>query len=256
MPFLTEYAKEKHEGLAVVRVDVPMQAGGSVREPASLDSELNYVVDSNRVVADKMEFFFYPTLYIVDKDGVVRYRGECEEEKIRKIVSEILTENPSSPKKMYTPPLLEIGSRVADFTGTTIGRKKTSLNKLKGKTATFLFFGATTCPFSVKAAGNLPALSSEFKTKGVGFVIVNFGQSANEIRSVYSEKAAGLTVIVDADSTISEKTFKVPAVPFFYVLDKDLKVLERKPFTVAAAKTAIGKNFGVTTKPVPAKGAG
>ncbi|MDD4871191.1 MAG: hypothetical protein PHR77_11585, partial [Kiritimatiellae bacterium] len=47
-----------------------------------------------------------------------------------------------------------------------------------------------------------------------------------------------------ADKSVSTKYFGVPAVPFLYILDKDRKVLDRRPFAYDVAKTAIAKAYG------------
>ena len=74
------------------------------------------------------------------------------------------------------------------------------------------------------------------KEKGLEIVIINFGQPADTIKIIYKRKAPELTIIVDESSEISREKFGVTAVSFFYVLYEKSKVVERKPYTPAAAR--------------------
>jgi peroxiredoxin len=246
--FLSEYAREKPEGVAFLRFDVA-PPGGSVAEPKGGDSGLVHKVDRDRKVADWLEFFFYPTLYIIDKDGEVRFRGGCEPVRVWEMVAEIAAERPGAPKRVYTPPMPEVGSAAAAFAGKDLDSKDVNLDALRGKAATLLFFGSTTCPYSKDAAGSLPALVAEFKGKGAGVAVVNIGEPPEAIRGFYAKKAPRITVLADETGDIGEKKYGVRSVPFFYVLDEAGKIAARRPFTPDSARMALGKTLGLKLRP-------
>ncbi len=255
-PFLATYAAEKNGGVAVARVDVPPPGGGTLPKPPDIPVPLQVVLDNNRKIADRLKFFFYPTLYIVDVDGLVRYQGKCEEKTVRQMVSEILAEDPAEPKRMYTHPLPAVGAAASRFAGVNLAGARTSLANLRGEEATLLLFSATTCPFSIQAVKSLPELAAEFEGKGLAIVIVNLGQPADAVRSFYRTAAPGTTVVVDDTGSLSREGFAVTAVPFFYALDQKLSIATRKPYTLEAARAAVAGTLGIEISETESTGAG
>jgi hypothetical protein len=239
-PFLAEFSRTKPEGVVVYRVDVPLQ-GKSLEKAENVSSSINYLVDNDGAIANWFEFFFYPTLYIMDRDGVVRFTGGCEPEKVRAMVSELLSEKPGSEKTMYTPPLVKVKEVIPNFRISDVNNKKTSLDALCASNGAILFFSATTCGFSVRALSGLETLKKDFKDDKLNYVIVSFGQDAKTVHDVYSRKSPGSIVIIDTDKSVSAKYFGVSAVPFFYVLNKNRVVMDRHPFVYETAKAAIAK---------------
>ena len=242
--FLAGYSANKPDGVVLFRVDVP-PPGKTVGPAHNVASNLNYVVDNGRRTADRLEFFFYPTLYIIDGDGVVRFSGACEPDRVKAMVAEIRAEAPGAEKKMYTLPLARIGQVIPDFTVTDADNHRKSFAELGGESGALIFFSATTCPFSVKALDELEKVKRTFRDRKVGFVIVNLGQSAADVKDMYARKSPGTAVVIDADKSISLTQFGVTAVPFMYVLDKNRKVVDRRPFAYDAAKAAVGKLLGM-----------
>ncbi|MHC4201178.1 MAG: TlpA family protein disulfide reductase, partial [Planctomycetota bacterium] len=241
--FLVEYSREKPEGVAVVRLDVA-PPGDSLAEPKGGDAGFVHKLDRDRTVADRLEFFFYPTLYIIDKDGKVRFRGGCEPDRVKEMVAEITAERPGAAKRVYTPPMPAVGSAAAAFAGKDLAGKDVSLEALRGKAATLLFFGSAACPYSKDAVSSLPALAAEFGGKGAAVAVVNIGQTPKAIRPFYARQAPRITVVADETSDIGEKKYGVRSVPFFYVLDKAGKIAARRPFTPDAARMALAKTLG------------
>lgn len=240
--FLSEFSKTKPDGVVVCRVDVPLR-GRSLRKADNVSSNINYTIDNDRKSAAWFDFFFYPTLYIVDKDGVVRFTGGCEPEEVKAMVAEILSEAPCVKKKMYTLPLAKAGEVIPDFRIAGADNKEVSLGALCATNGAILFFSTTTCGFSISALDDLEKLKQDFKKK-FGCVIVSFGQDAETARDVYSNKSPGTIVVIDADKSVSRKHFGVSAVPFFYVLNKDRTVIGCGPFVYGSAKAALHRAFG------------
>ena len=87
----------------------------------------HYGVDDGRTIAEALSFFYYPTLYILDREGKVRYCGTCDENRVPEIVNTIVEEKPGANKTLFSPMMLGKGDKVPDF----------SAGSLEGKTVNF-----------------------------------------------------------------------------------------------------------------------
>ena len=255
MEFLPAFDRNKPEGVAVLRIDVPAPGKG-VEKARNIPAGFSYAVDEKRKTADSLDFFYYPTLYIFDRDGDLRFRGGCEEESVGNIVKALVAEEPGAVKRSFTPAVPSAGDRAAGFTGTTTGGERVTLDGLRGEAATLLVFGSTTCPYSTKAMESMPGLVSEFAPKKTSFVIVDPADSAGAIKDFYAAKAPGVPVLVDSTREISVKKYGVQTVPFFYVIDADGMIAGKMPFSEDAARAALNSVLGLSSKPVPVKSSG
>jgi len=235
--FLAGYKSAIPGGVSILRLDVPPPDGKL--EPATNNIGIPRAFDTGRVIATKLEFFFYPTLYLLDRDGVVRFAGSCEPAKVKEMVAEVAAEEPGAPKKMYTPPLLALGAPMPEWSGTNLAGKAVTLASLRGEKATVLFFGAVSCPFSNKALESLPKLAKDYAGKGVSVTIVTRSAADAATRSLHAKAAPGIPVVADPMDAIGKAVCHVPAVPFFFVLDGTGKATARQPFTDAAARAAL-----------------
>ena len=251
---LAGYAAKRPAGVTVVRVDAPPPAEELAPVP-EWKHPYAYVFDAQREVADKLEFFFYPTLYVLDRDGTVRYSGSLVPDNLQRMVNEILAEEPGAKKKMYTPPLPAVGAPGADFRGKTLDGKDAGLASLRGPKGAFLYFASTTCPFSVRGLPAVAQLAKSFGEKGVGFAVVNKQEAVEDVRRVCAENAPGVPVVVDTDAAIC-KAYGVEPVPFFFVLDGKGAIAERRPFTPESATAALNQLLGLAAKAGKAAGAG
>lgn len=241
--FLNGYVKEKPEGVEVLRLDVATPEGKlSGPEPGIA---IPRQVDTSRQVAQKLEFFYYPTLYLIDRDGVVRFSGGCDPEKVKAMVKELAAEKPGAEKKMFTPPLLPVGKPMPAFTARTLAGEEKKLDDLKGKKATLLLFGATSCPFSNQALEALPQILKDYGEKGVALAVVTRSPATEETKKLHDQKAPGITVLADPEDKIGMGLCHVPAVPFFFVLDAAGNVSARQPFTDAGARAALDVALGL-----------
>jgi len=240
--FLAGYKSEIPEGVSILRLDVP-PPGGTL-EPAKNNIGIPRAFDTGRAIATKLEFFFYPTLYLLDRDGVVRFAGSCEPGKVKEMVAELVAEKPGAAKKMYTPPLLALGAPMPEWSGTNLEGKAVTLSALHGKKATVLFFGAISCPFSNKALESLPQLAKDYARKGVTVTIITRSAADAATRSLHAKAAPEITVVADPQDAIGKEVCRVPAVPFFFVLDGAGKIVARQPFTDAAARAALDAALG------------
>jgi peroxiredoxin len=252
----SDYDRGKPTGVTVMRIDVP-PPGGEIKKPAQWTEAWPYHVDNSRVIAEELAFFYYPTMYILDKEGEVRYSGDWEDA-VPEYVNEILAEKPGAKKRMFSPTMLDVGEKAAYFSGTTLDQRKVSTADFSRAKATLLIFSSTTCPFSKKAVASAPKLLEEFGPKNGSVIIVDAGGNPSSIRSYYDEKTPGVPVLSDEEQTISKDKYGVQTYPFFYVFDGKGAVAHRMPYTEEAARTAMQATLGLIKGDVKieAKGAG
>ena len=194
---LVKYVEQPQKEIAVVRMDVPPPIGEFLQlEEGELPFE--YRTDPERLVAAGLDFFYYPTLYIFDQEGQMRYSGGCDDVAILDdMLRTIIEEEPGDPKHVFTPPLMEVGARAPEFTSVTLDGELVSLGDLSGEKATAVIFARTSCRFTVAGFSSMHQLRESFKDKGVEVFIINKGEPADRIRSAYMGLApgAGLTCI-------------------------------------------------------------
>jgi thiol-disulfide isomerase/thioredoxin len=250
---LAGYAAKRPAGVTIVRVDAPPPA----EEPAPAPEWAHpyaYVLDARRELADRLEFFFYPTLYVLDWEGTVRYSGKLDLDDLRRMIGEIQAEG-GGAKKIYTPALPPVGARGADFKAKKPDGSDVDLASVRGPKGVFLYFTSTTCPFSVRGLPAMAQLARRFDDKGIGFAVINKPETVENIGKVCAENAPGIPVIVDADATIC-RAYGVEPVPFFYLLDGKGAIAERKPFTPESALAALNRLLGLAPTSDKASGAG
>jgi peroxiredoxin len=250
--FLAEYAASKAPDVVVYRVDVPPPGQAPAAPAGNVGSNLNYLVDHNRRLAARLDFFFYPTLYILDRAGTVRFNGACHPGEVPAMVAEIRSEAPGAAKKIFTPPLAEVGRVIPDFSIPDADNTPRSLGELCGANGALLFFSSTACPFSLEALADLERIKEDVQGKQFNFVIVSLEPNSQAVREAYAQKSPGTLVVFDADKAISLKHFGVAAVPFMYVLDRNRQVVARRPFVYATARAAVRQTLGMA----PSSGAG
>jgi thiol-disulfide isomerase/thioredoxin len=246
-PMLDALVKARPGKVQALRLDVPLPAESGYRASSEWKCSYPREVDTERRVASELEFFFYPTLYVFDRDGELRFTGGCEPGPFGKMLDEILAEKPGAKKKVYTLPLVAEGHTGPEVSGKLLGGGAASLKRLGGSKATLLFFSDTTCPFTVKELPNLAKIAAAGREKGVNVVIVDRGSDAAAIRPVYAKGAPGIPVVLDADRKVF-RAYGVDAVPFHYLLAADGKVVSRRPFTAGAAGESVASLLGTGGK--------
>jgi len=233
-------------GVAVVRVEVPLP-GEDLKPPAAWQHPFPVALDTDRKLAAKLDFFYYPTLYVFDRDGEQRFAGGCDAQALPDMVAEIAGEKPGAQKKMYSLAQPAPGTAAPAFSGKSLDGKDVTLESLRGKRATLLFFGSTTCPFSIKELPQLATLADEYKKRDVAVAIVNRGGEKEKLAALYEKSAPGLLVVWDQDLAISN-AYGVDAVPFFFLLDGAGKIVKRRSYTATAAAGALNAYLGIATE--------
>ena len=243
---LADISREYPEDVVCARIDVP-PPGESLEPVKEWSYSYYYALDADRRAARQMEFFYYPTLYLIDGDGDMRFAGGYDQDKLSKMISEILVEKPGAKKKIYTTAALAVGAPGITIVGKDPNGKDVqvpTISTASKKKAMLLCFTAIECPFSARAMQELPRLAGEFAPKGVSFVVVEKGTDAAAIKSFYDQVAFKGPVIVDTDGSIS-RDYGVEPIPFYFVVSADGKIAKREPYTPAGARLALEIALGI-----------
>lgn len=243
---LDGYAPQAPAGAAIVRVDVPLP-GETLQAPVTWRHPFPYALDKDRLLARQLEFFFYPTLYVFDRDGELRFAGGCDASRLPEMVSEIAGEKPGAAKKRHSLQLPALGTVAPAFSGRGLDGQTVTLEAVRGKRATLLFFAATSCPFTVKEFPQLKALAADFQKHSVAVVIINRGEEREKIAPVYNGAVPGLPVVWDQSGEIC-KAYGVDAAPFFFLLDAGGQIVKRRSFTAGAAAGALNAHLGLAAE--------
>ncbi|MHC4471982.1 MAG: redoxin domain-containing protein [Planctomycetota bacterium] len=239
---LASLARESGFKARLARLDVP-PPGEESTPVEDWPHPYHYGVDADRTVAKRLGFFYYPTLFVIDGDGVVRYAGGCETGEVRKMVAEIAGEEPGAEKRIYTPPVPAVGTTAPAVRGR--GPEGDDVDVWDGRNGrvTLVFFTSLGCPFSREAAEGLPELESEFGEE-VLVAAVEKGSLTKAARRFYGKLDLAGPVVLDADGAIS-RAYGVEPVPFFFVVGEDGRIAERGPYTAGAARRGLDRALGL-----------
>jgi len=163
------------------------------------------------------------------------------------MVGEILAEPPGQAKKIYTIPQPAIGQAAPGFSSTLLTNQIVTLKSLMGAKGLLIFFSRTSCPFSMEQLPLAKILAGQIESKGVKVIIVNQAEDINAIKPIYQKHCAELPIIWDKDGAICQ-AFGVDAVPFFFLLDQEAKVVQRRSFTYDAALNAVEVMLGISAE--------
>jgi peroxiredoxin len=240
---LDQYISAKPKSVSVMRLDVPLPK--EMHKPTSAwKHSFPRFTDKGRKIADKLEFFYYPTLYVFDGQGMKRYAGACDKGKIARMAREILAEKPGAKKKVYTLPMPAVGKSAPAFSGKMLTGKAATRASLMKKRGLLVIFSRTSCPFSAGEIPQFKDIAGRYRDKGVGVVVVNQEEELGTIKPVYEKKCAGVPVIWDRSGDIC-KSYGVDAVPFFFLLNEDGKIVARRSFAHPAAVNSINAMLGL-----------
>ena len=243
---MDEYAATQPKEIAVLRLDVPLP-GEALKLSPDWKHAWPRLLDEERRVAGQLDFFYYPTLYIFDREGIQRFAGGCDKDKIGLMVQEILAEQSGEKKKIYTLPQTAIGQDAPIFFARLLTGESVNLEWLTGPKGLLIFFSRTSCPFSLEQLPQVKILAGQIEEKGIRVVIINQSESVDKITPIYQKHCAGLPIIWDKDGSICQ-AFGVDAVPFFFLLDQDGKITQRRSFTYNAALNAVEVMLGISAE--------
>ena len=243
MPILDDFARRKTPGVSVVRLDVPLP-DEALEISRKWSHSFPRLLDKDRKIAGQLEFFYYPTLYVFDPDGEMRFSGSCDKDRIETMTSEILSEKPGDKKVVYTLPMPAPGVPAPAFSRSALDGETVDVESLLGERGLLIFFGRTSCPFSMKQLAHLEDLAKTWQGRDVATVIINQYEESDVIRPAYAERCPEIPVISDQSGDIS-LSYGVDAVPFFFLLDGDGKIVKRRSFTHESALNSVNAMLGL-----------
>ena len=120
-------------------------------------------------------------------------------------------------------PVLKIGDRAPEISGSDIYGEPVSLDRLKGKIVVIYFWTNSCCGDGVKL---LEPLYRKHQTSGVRILAINAIDSKKDIETYARENALTFTVMRDEHSTLLTDYFAV-GLPTVFILDGDGIVREK-----------------------------
>jgi len=233
---LDDYVKNKPSGVTVLRVDVPLP--GETLEPFfQWSHSFDRIYDNGRVIADQLSFFYYPTLYIFDKDGVLRFQGGCDIHEFPAIVNDILAEKSGDQKRIYSRIMLRAGTQAPLFSAKKIDGLSTDLQSISGNKGILIFFARETCALSLKELDNLDRLVAPLNREGIATVVIVQDEGKSSLES-FRKYADRMTIIPDVGNTIFNK-YSVTVTPYFYLVGNCGTIFSHRSFTERAAISTV-----------------
>ena len=228
---LDEYMKRKPEGVTVLRVDVPLP-GQAFAPEGEWTHSFERTADPRRVIADQLSFFYYPTLYIFDKDAVLRFSGGCDLHEFPAVVKKIIAEKKGEKKRLFSKAMPAAGSSAPDFSAKTTDGLSVTLRSLSAEKGLCLFFTRASCSFSLKELDNMHSLIKPLESEGIAtaLIVQDEGKDALDPFLKYKES---MIIIPDTGNTIFNK-YDVSVTPYFYFIDGCGKIFSHRSFTKGA----------------------
>ena len=254
---LAEMAPGLPPDVAAARLDVP-PPGGTLEPNESFGLPIHYGLDADRTVARSLDFFYYPTTYVLDREGEVRFAGAFDRAKLSAMIGEIRAEKAGDEKKVYTAPLPSVGSAAPVFTAAGLDGEPRPIGSFERDGPTLLFFTSIGCPFSAKAARALFDVEIEFEEHDVAFVTVEKSAASKAMLDFHEEAELPGTVVLDPKGEVSHR-YGVEPVPFFFVIDGEGTIAARGPYTEVSVRNALRAALGIegsSDHPGGAEGAG
>lgn len=130
--------------------------------------------------------------------------------------------------------MLPLGTRAPDFTlPDTISDKNLSLQNLKGKNGTVIYFICNHCPFVIHVNEELVRIANDYKDKGIGFIAIssndveNYPQDAPELMKEVAKKYGYPFPYLYDESQDVARAYDAACTPDIYLFDADLKLVYR-----------------------------
>jgi len=117
-----------------------------------------------------------------------------------------------------------VGEPAPEFSLPTLTQNNVSLSEYRAGKPAILFFWATWCPHCRTALKNLNTESSSIKSKGIKLVIVDIGESKEQVASYAQRAGLNMEIFLDQNNTTSDD-YQVVGVPTFVLVDKEGIVL-------------------------------
>lgn len=130
--------------------------------------------------------------------------------------------------------MIPLGTIAPNFTlYDTVSQEKVSLQSLKGKKATVIFFICNHCPFVIHVNDELVRLANDYASKGISIIAISSNDVANYpqdgpdlMQKVAKNSNYPFPYLYDESQEVA-KTYDAACTPDSYVFDADLKLVYR-----------------------------
>lgn len=112
-----------------------------------------------------------------------------------------------------------VGQWAPEFTLETISGVHQSLNQARGGQRTILFFWATWCPHCHTELENIRLHLQETKAKGIQILLVDVGESKEDVQAYLARRSLGLDSFLDEDNTVAGQ-YGVIGIPTLFFIDE------------------------------------
>lgn len=127
-----------------------------------------------------------------------------------------------------------IGQQAPDFTLETLNGQKVSMVQFRGGQPAMIFFWATWCPHCRRELKNLTRQRDQIERKGIKIILVDVGESLQEVKAYFDANNILLDVFLDQNTQVS-KNYRIVGVPTFFFVNKE--------GTVVAAEHSLPRNY-------------
>lgn len=130
--------------------------------------------------------------------------------------------------------MIDLGTIAPNFTLIdTVSDQELSLQSLKGREATVIYFICNHCPFVIHVNDALVGIANDFQKKGISFVAIssndveNYPQDAPHLmKKVAKEWNYPFPYLYDETQEVA-RAYDAACTPDIYVFDQDLKLVYR-----------------------------
>ncbi len=117
-----------------------------------------------------------------------------------------------------------IGKPAPDFTLQTTQGKEINMTQYRNGKKAVIFFWATWCPHCRVALKALNQDRSAIEAKGIKIILIDLGESAQEVSAHLKRNNMAMDVFLDKESSLAEP-YNIIGVPTFYFVDESGKII-------------------------------
>ena len=125
--------------------------------------------------------------------------------------------NASGQLFMEESPL--VGKAAKDFTLNTLKAQNVNMTKFRDDQSAIVFFWATWCPHCREQLSALNSSRQEIEKKGIKIILVDLGESPDQVRSYVEKNKIDLDVFLDQDQELAQD-YGLIGVPTLVFIDK------------------------------------
>jgi peroxiredoxin len=123
-----------------------------------------------------------------------------------------------SPFSQETHPLT--GQPAVDFTLSTLSGQEQNMAAYRNGRPAIIFFWATWCPHCRTQLKELAQQRSDIEGKGIKLILVDVGESLQEVKDYVQAQGISSDVFLDEASQVAEE-YRIVGVPTFFFVDQD-----------------------------------